>query len=202
MKIRNGFVSNSSSSSFIIGLDKKPKSIEDVEKAFFPNKENVRADYYDDCLSSLIASQKIWHQLEGQKPLTEKKIIEEIRNGYYDGHPSYDEYTHYWDEVDDLRKQYKTQTNQEFFDWVEGKSKPNKPINKKLYDKISKKIQKIVDDKEKFNRKRATEYYNSVKHIIKNKKVFVLSFADNGGEGIMEHGNAFDNVPHITISHH
>ena len=35
MKIRNGFVSNSSSSSFIIALPKKPESVKELQKMFF-----------------------------------------------------------------------------------------------------------------------------------------------------------------------
>jgi hypothetical protein len=37
MKIRNGFVSNSSSSSFIVALPFEPKSREDVKKTLFDN---------------------------------------------------------------------------------------------------------------------------------------------------------------------
>lgn len=36
MKIRNGFVSNSSSSSFILLLKRKPKSVEDTLKLVYP----------------------------------------------------------------------------------------------------------------------------------------------------------------------
>ena len=40
MKIRNGFVSNSSSSSFIVVFDKRPDSVEELKDMMFPNNKN------------------------------------------------------------------------------------------------------------------------------------------------------------------
>ena len=53
MKIRNGFVSNSSSSSFLVLFKRLPKSIEETIKALWPNKPDgcLHLDYYDDVLS-------------------------------------------------------------------------------------------------------------------------------------------------------
>ncbi len=42
MKIRNGFVSNSSSSSFIVGLPKKPESKEEVKQIVFNDENSFR----------------------------------------------------------------------------------------------------------------------------------------------------------------
>lgn len=49
MKIRNGFVSNSSSSSFIVSFDKKPSSAEELREILFGDKEYIehRYDLFD-----------------------------------------------------------------------------------------------------------------------------------------------------------
>ena len=39
MKIRNGFVSNSSSSSFVVAFDKKPETVEELKKLLFGEEE-------------------------------------------------------------------------------------------------------------------------------------------------------------------
>lgn len=48
MKIRNGFVSNSSSSSFLVAFPKVPKSIEELQQILFGNSEEFIHPYGDD----------------------------------------------------------------------------------------------------------------------------------------------------------
>ena len=45
MKIRNGFVSNSSSSSFIVAFPEKPKSAEHVRKMMFGDETDFPNPY-------------------------------------------------------------------------------------------------------------------------------------------------------------
>ena len=47
MKIRRGFVSNSSSSSFLIFVDKKPATIEETQKLFLGDDEFYPNPYHD-----------------------------------------------------------------------------------------------------------------------------------------------------------
>jgi len=49
MKVRNGFVSNSSSSSFIIWAKKLPQTVEEVKDLFWPDTEVIRT--YNGCIS-------------------------------------------------------------------------------------------------------------------------------------------------------
>ncbi len=58
MKIRNGFVSNSSSSSFIVVLDKNPMEIDAVElrKLLFGDATNLNTYDYTDS-TTLLAEQ-------------------------------------------------------------------------------------------------------------------------------------------------
>ena len=62
MKIRRGFVSNSSSSSFVIAFDHKPKSVEDLKEMMFGKQE--------------------WHYTgiygTGEKDITTQRIAEAV----------------------------------------------------------------------------------------------------------------------------
>jgi hypothetical protein len=76
MKIRTGFVSNSSSSSFIVIFDKKPKSKEEVKKLLFPNKND------DDCLKCYDNSipigqitETVFKDLSNSKKVTQKELF-------------------------------------------------------------------------------------------------------------------------------
>ena len=68
MKTRNGFVSNSSSSSFVVGFKKIPQNIEDVHELMFPEEIKVQLyEGYPEFSSSEIAKQ-VWNDIENQIP--------------------------------------------------------------------------------------------------------------------------------------
>ena len=88
MKTRNGFVSNSSSSSFIVTFKKKPKTMGELQDAIFGDEVALPNPYAsDDDPWSFPASDvtaRVWHDLEGQKKLTIEQIAEHV-NDYMDG---------------------------------------------------------------------------------------------------------------------
>ena len=90
MKIRNGFVSNSSSSSFLVAFDKKPKNVLELHKAMFGTKSTTVQMFDYSSYSSLEVAKTVWNSLEEQKPLTEKEIREEAGSGYFEGYPETD----------------------------------------------------------------------------------------------------------------
>jgi len=83
MKVRNGFVSNSSSSSFIVIFPRAPTSAEDLHELLF-GKEHVLFDSYDGddgdvCSHILVRS--IWDEIQEQETQTEQsatRLTEEL----------------------------------------------------------------------------------------------------------------------------
>ena len=73
MKIRQGFVSNSSSSSFLVMFPKEMKSKEEVHNALFPNGKEFSISSYnwqgDDFIySSEQISNQVWSDIKNQDP--------------------------------------------------------------------------------------------------------------------------------------
>lgn len=199
MKIRNGFVSNSSSSSFVVAFDKKPKEHELLD-ILFPLDKHKRREGVNSpwgCESEGVdvysATTIIWEQLKDQKPLTKKQILEEIQSGWFDGHP--DSSDRFRPEYE-IAHEYEEKTGKSIYD------KDADPAWKKKYDEAWKTAwdayKKDVDVAAKVLLDRVWE------KDFKGKKCFRFSFSDNDGHvfSVLEHGTTFRNCPHIRISHH
>jgi hypothetical protein len=93
-KIRMGFVTNSSSSSFIIALDKLPTSVEDVKKLLFKNGETgYPALYSNEVFSIDEVADRVWQEFKDAKSKGDENVIGAM-NGYWDDMPDfYDMYT-------------------------------------------------------------------------------------------------------------
>lgn len=196
MKLRNGFVSNSSSSSFVIAFNKKPTSRGELLDILFPWKKDGRdgvCGWDDEGVDAGTAATLIWQQLEDQKPLTKTEIFKEIRDGWFEGHPELS-----WSnlEEDRIREEYREISGKDIYD------KDADPDWRKKYDKAHQtrwaEYEKAIDvaAKELFDRIYPMKF--------KGKKCFVVSFSDNDGQtfATLEHGDTFRNIPHTTISHH
>lgn len=202
MKLRTGFVSNSSSSSFVVAFKKKPQEHELLDILFPFSKEGGRPGVsspwnYDDEASvgvdAVTTKTIIWEQLKDQKPLTKKQILEEIRSGWFEGHPdSSDRYhTEY-----EIAREYTEKTGKNIYD------KDADPVWKKKHNEAwkadSDAYRKDID-------KAAKDLFDRVyENKFKGKKCFRFSFSDNDGHvfSVLEHGDTFRNCPHIRISHH
>ena len=81
MKIRSGFVSNSSSSSFVVVLEKKPNSPEELKNVLFKDEKVV--SYYEYCKTTEEVSQRIFkgiEQFEKDSSMLLEKIVEGLNN--------------------------------------------------------------------------------------------------------------------------
>jgi len=101
MKIRLGFVSNSSSSSFVVALDKKPSSIEELRGMLFVEGEERLNHPYDRCVSFDVDDVVSAVFAFTHKAAKRKDVVDAIACGWFDGHP----------DMSDFRKADKT------YDW-------------------------------------------------------------------------------------
>lgn len=90
MKIRAGFVSNSSSSSFIVAFPRVPKSAEEVHEMMFPKgPEDICP--YGDSYSSQTVAEEVWSEVQKKKSrLAKREVTDQIVQGSFPGQPEYD----------------------------------------------------------------------------------------------------------------
>jgi hypothetical protein len=207
MKTRNGFVSNSSSSSFVIGIPKKcfskydPKEITQWELCnyLYPENSKIRKEgifyEYNDgrtkvgvySVCTIIAM-----ALKGQKPLTKAQAAKEVSHGGFKGMPSW---TKARKLAEDFANKYAKETNSSIYH-LDDKA-PDAIAYRKLEDKGNREYGISV-------KKAAKKLVDEMWPKFKGMKVFVIEFSDNDGDlfAMLEHGNTFSKVPHIKVSHH
>jgi len=191
VRIRNGFVSNSSSSSFIIFVDKKPRTIKETQKLFLGDDAIYPDPYYDptsayfkDIPAGYPAEEvaaDIFEDLKDQKPMTIEELAEELGSGYLpdDAPPLW-----YSSDVKHVKKvfgmvepQYEDFKKEDGeYDW-QASQKASEDFQKKVAEKLIKEFP--------------------------NKEIYRLNYADDTSYGsALEHGTLFDRVEHYRISQH
>lgn len=179
MKIRNGFVSNSSSSSFIVSFPKQPKSRKDVREMLFnKNEEYYYAPFGDESWRIEEVAETIWSAILEQKKNDYDAILEELANvsSYDDPEaPDYDNYGH----IKDIRERY----------YIIGQDQERyaKKKIREFLDTRKNKLKKLKGDKD-----------------YQDNAVYIFEYSDNEGlyGAALEHGDLFKNLKHLRINKH
>lgn len=199
MKIRSGFVSNSSSSSFIVGFDKQIKRMtkENFKKLMFKDEDNI----WDILRDSRIETNEAAEYLQSSfTSILEKNVYKKIGQGYISDMHNPDWFNmvnHHPDLMkarEILLKRYNVKNVYEV-DTI----KLNQDKDYKKYLKTEKRLQK---EYEKVWAKTAKEYWNKYKDKFKDKKLYIISLEDQGRFAVLENGEFLAGFPHITISFH
>jgi len=83
LKKRSQFVSNSSSSSFILNFDKEIKSKEELKEKLFPNQETLTTfDYWDDSQRTDTTDEVAEYIFNEFKASSENDVLDELTNDY------------------------------------------------------------------------------------------------------------------------
>ena len=124
MKVRTGFVSNSSSSSFVAGFKTIPRSIEDVKHMLFGDSEWYCAPYDDEKYSTERVAETVFNDMKNKRPLTLEEFLkatDDMADIDYDderfkikGKGSYD--TTDWDKLHKFQKQESAKMAKEFLE--------------------------------------------------------------------------------------
>jgi len=177
MKMRDGFVSNSSSSSFIIPFDKKPESIHEMKEILFGDKEYYYDPYYDPDSTyfsertakypAMQVAETVFKDIEYQKPLSEEQLVEELSRGY----------------ISSTLQDGTTEPSMEDF------RDSDNDINWEAYDNAFR----------EYTKKLAKEIIAEAE----NKELYVVNYSDDDCYGCaLEHGPLFDKIGSFRISKH
>jgi len=220
MKIRNGFVSNSSSSSFIVCWNKQPKDAEEVKKILFGDKK--KHSYYDNTFKTIDLSKTIFNETH---QMTDEELYDmQSEKYYYSGSKWVD--VGYKADKDLLNKYEK-----EMKEAISEKERLIKYLkDEKIQETIKRKVKLSRVDNSDYEISQEEQEILNIKQIIRelddkiysepselindsvrkfkedNKDVFWshYEFSDNDGseQCCLEHGEVFSNLKHEQISHH
>ena len=175
MKTRNGFVSNSSSSSFVIALSEKPKSVAQVMDLLCDDDQSSFSHPYErQGLAASDVAACVLRDLGDEEagPLTFDQLVEELMGG--------------WLFYDQLEKEFPYPDREDDPEMIEWR-----------------KVCKKRDVRHRELATEYAQAFLKREEIV-GKLLFRVEYSDNDGSFYcaMEHGDIFHNIPHVRISHH
>jgi len=174
MKTRMGFVSNSSSSSFVLAFHEKPESAKQLKSWMFGDDPPTEIGCYDYKADTDKVAKAVFEQLGEQLDLD--GILGELTTGWLEG----------------VNRNWNDPNAPEV--WI--KDENGKDIFNPAYEEWS-------EEEGKREVLRALEYFSKWK-CPDDQVFFKVEFGDENGpfEAVCEHGDIFENIHHIRVSHH
>lgn len=208
MKIRNGFVSNSSSSSFILMFENIPSSKEELKKILYGENPPVFDSYYsNEGISTDQVISIVWNDIKNESTHDSNNISSVIRSekGNFDQY-NIDEVeflfvgTKYINEFNELKDLiFEEEKNQDniMTDFYKNKERYENITIHNLYMKHSDRLQEISDKIYKLLDKITEEEY-------KNKKFILTQYSDNDGSvfSYLEHSGILEPITFQRTSKH
>jgi len=195
MKIRNGFVSNSSSSSFLVVFDKTPESVEELYNMMFPIECVVQCST-DEAMDSHEIAEYIYNLIQVRKikmkPIQKHEFFQFVDMGWFPGYPNS---TDFHKKSSSIALEYHTKFKHSILD---------KKADKEWVEKFKKVSQKEEEEYKQVRKEKLQEFVNNKWDIFKNKVCCSINLSDNENneEAFLEHNDIFRNLPHITVNHH
>jgi len=194
MKVRNGFVSNSSSSSFILKFGKLPTSVEETKVMLYGDNPPILTNFWDDAISTQKAAEVLFRDFQNPDTMNINEMISAVREeidsfneyNYIEGF-SFVEGTEFADKFDKLYVKVKE------FDRSSDKYKGNWDW-KTHYDKLDKMSILMLDLIEKAIRVKYNE----------NDIFCKMEYSDGDGQifSYIEHSGVLDPFTIQRFSHH